>query len=317
MSALSRLNLNVQSINKLETQDISTTQKQTKSTFAFKWDKWQEHESAEMRAYSIKWMLERYCDTNPEKLKQWLTGEQKIILDAGCGSGYSASLFFGDYLKQHDYLGVDISNAIGIARNRFAKLEYPGDFLQEDIMNLPIADKVVDIIFSEGVLHHTDSTKQAIINLSQKLKKGGLFLFYVYAKKAVIREFTDDYIRESLSTLSDEEALATLKPLTKLGIALGELNIELEVPEDIPVLGIKRGKIDLQRFFYWNMCKMYYRPELSFDEMLITNYDWFSPLNCHRHTPDEIKAYCAQADLNIEHMNIQESGITVVARKIC
>ena len=46
------------------------------------------------------------------------------------------------------------------------------------------------------------------------------------------------------------------------------------------------------------------------------NFDWFKPLNCHRHTPEEIYAYCEESKLNIEHMNIQEAGITVVARKL-
>ena len=60
---------------------------------------------------------------------------------------------------------------------------------------------------------------------------------------------------------------------------------------------------------------MYYRPEYSFDEINHINFDWFRPLNCHRHTPEEIKRYCEEAKLTIEHMNIQEAGITVVAVK--
>jgi len=182
-------------------------------------------------------------------------------------------------------------------------------------LEIPIPDKSVDLIFSEGVLHHTDSTEQSLVALAKKLKKDGRFLFYVYAKKAVIREFSDDHIREQLRTMTDKEAWKALEPLTKLGIALGQLNVNLNVPEDIPYLGIKKGKINLQRFFYWNICKMYYRPEYNLDEMNHVNFDWFRPLNCHRHTPEEIKRYCKEAKLAIERMNIQEAGITVVALK--
>lgn len=245
-----------------------------------------------------------------------MEGESKIILDAGCGSGYSALLFFGEHLNRHEYLGVDISSAVDIAKLHFEDKGYPGDFLQVSLLDLPIKDESIDLIFSEGVLHHTDNTGESIKYLATKLKSGGRFLFYVYAKKAVVREFTDDRIRQQLQDMTDEEAWEVLKPLTKLGIVLGELDTEIDVPEDIPFLGIQKGKIDLQRFFYWNICKLYYRPEFSLEEMNHINFDWFRPLNCHRHTKEEVMAYCKNANLIIEHMNVQESGITVVAKKI-
>ena len=80
-------------------------------------------------------------------------------------------------------------------------------------------------------------------------------------------------------------------------------------------MGIKKGKMDLQRFFYWNICKLYYRPEFSLEEMNHINFDWFRPLNCHRHTQEEIMQYCNNAGLVIERMNIQESGFTIIARR--
>jgi len=104
-----------------------------------------------------------------------------------------------------------------------------------------------------------------------------------------------------------------LEPLTELGESLGRLGVQITVPKDIPYLGIKHGTYDLQRFFYWHICKMYYRPEYSLDELNHINFDWFRPHNCHRHTPDEVRAFCREAGLDIEHMNVQESGITVVA----
>ena len=238
-----------------------------------------------------------------------------MILDAGCGAGFSGLLFFGDRLKNHDYLGVDISSAVDVARQRFNEADIAGDFLQCDLSKLPVPDESLDIIFSEGVLHHTDSTEHSLKFLANKLVTGGRFLFYVYRKKAVIREFTDDHIRQSLKNMSDEQAWEALKPLTQLGITLGLLEQKINVESPIPFLGIESGKLDLQRFFYWNVCKAYYRTELSFDEMHHINFDWFRPLNCQRHTPEEIRQWCGEAGLEIEHMDLQEAGITVVARK--
>jgi hypothetical protein len=45
------------------------------------------------------------------------------------------------------------------------------------------------------------------------------------------------------------------------------------------------------------------------------NFDWFLPLNCHRHTAEEVRGWCDTLRLTIEHLDVQESGITVVSRK--
>ena len=170
-------------------------------------------------------------------------------------------------------------------------------------------------IANNDLLVATDNVQKSIQYLAKKLKKGGLFLFYIYAKKAVVREFTDDYIRSELATMSDEDAWEVLKPLTKLGIALGKLDIEIDIPEDIPFLEIKKGKQNLQRFFYWNICKAFYNPDYSLEEMNHINFDWFRPLNCNRHTKEEVASYCEEAALVIENMNVQEAGFTVVSHK--
>ena len=313
MSALERLGINTQEL--AIAQKYSQSQKQTESTFGFKWSKRETYESEAVKANARRWLIERYCNNDPTRLDKWLSGERKIILDAGCGSGYSALLFFSEHLRNHDYLGVDISDAVDIAKVRFQEAGYPGDFLKMNLVDLPVPEESVDIIFSEGVLHHTDNTERSLKYLSRKIKKGGLFMFYVYVKKAVIREFTDDHVRTCLRDMSDEEAWEALKPLTQFGVELGKLNAEINVTDDIPFLGIKKGKIDIQRFFYWNICKLYYRKEYSLDEMNHINFDWFRPMNCHRHTPEEINKWCDEANLTIELMNVQESGITVVAIK--
>lgn len=311
MAAIQRLGLTSGKVGAV----VSGAQKQTDEAFGFKWAKRDTYESEVSKINMRRWLIERYCDNDPARLLNWLSGGRKIILDAGCGAGFSGLLFFGDTLRDHDYLGVDISTAVDVARERFRESGITGDFLRADISNLDIPDSSVDVIFSEGVLHHTDSTERTLKHLANKLVTGGRFLFYVYRKKALVREFTDDAIRDALKPLTDEEAWEALKPLTRLGIALGELGCEIDIAEPIPFLGIEAGKLDVQRFFYWNVCKAYYRPELTFDEMNHINFDWFRPLNCQRHTPEEISTWCVEAGLEIEHMNVQEAGITVVARR--
>lgn len=296
---------------------ISSTQQQTENTFEFKWKKRETYESQTVQAEWQRWLLEKYFDEDKQKLEALLGSgvQKKSILDAGCGSGGSGLLLFGEYLDKHDYLGVDVSDAVSVGKQRFKELGIPGKFIKSDLNKIPHEYGPFDIIFSEGVLHHTDSVERAIKELSKRLKTDGLFLFYVYVKKAPIREYTDDLIRECLRPLSNEDAWEALVSLTKFGKTLGDLNIEIEVEEDIPFLGINKGTHNLQRLFYYKICKAFYRPDYSVDEMNHINFDWFRPLNCHRHTPEEIQTFCRKAGLSIERMHVEDSGITVIARK--
>jgi SAM-dependent methyltransferase len=292
----------------------SRRQKQTGSAFAFKWSKRSTYESERFQDNVRRWLIKRYLGGRPAKLARWLAGGSRV-LDAGCGSGFSASLFFGKAINRIHYLGADISGAVDVARRVFEEKRLQGEFIQADILKLPFSGPTFDLIFSEGVMHHTDSTQRAIKYLSKLLLPSGRFLFYVYRKKAPVREFCDDHIRSCLLGLSDEQAWNTLKPLTRLGKALGDLNITVDVPEAIPYLEIPKGKIGLQSLFYWYFCKAYYKPDFDLDEMNHVNFDWYRPLNCHRHTPAEIRKWCKEAGLSIERFNVELSGISVVARK--
>jgi arsenite methyltransferase len=296
--------------------NTSDSQQQTEDTFGFKWKKRDTYESPAVQNEVHRWLLEKYFDGKTKGLDDLLSaGGRKSILDAGCGSGVSALIFFGDRLKHHDYLGADISEAVFVAKERFNERGISARFVKSDLNSIPEQYGTFDIIFSEGVLHHTNSVEKAIYELSKRLNKDGKFLFYVYVKKAPVREYTDDLIREAISPLSNEEAWNALEPLSKLGKVLGDLNVEIEVEEDIPYLGIKKGKHNLQRLFYYKICKAYYRPDYSIDEMNHINFDWFRPANCYRHTPEEISEYCMKAGLVIERLHVEESGVTVIASK--
>ncbi len=82
------------------------------------------------------------------------------------------------------------------------------------------------------------------------------------------------------------------------------------------MLEIKKGKIDLQRFIYWNMFKCYWNDTMDWESNVITNFDWYHPLHAHRHTPEEVKQWCQEEHLQIEHMDVQEAGVSVRAKKL-
>ncbi|MDR1917249.1 MAG: methyltransferase domain-containing protein [Synergistaceae bacterium] len=290
----------------------SDAQKQTEQTFAFKWRKRDTYESDAVKAASFEWMSRGFFGDTSERVV--FPGCR--FLDAGCGSGFSALVLFESELNKCHYLGVDISTAVDIAKTRFSEKKISGEFMQADILRLPFNERTFDVIFSNGVLHHTDSTELGIKKLAPLLVEGGRFLFYVYRKKSPIREWTDDYVRECIKNLSDEEAWKALEPLTKLGKALGDLNAEINIPEDIAFLGIPKGSINVQRLFYWHVIKTYFRPEFSIEEMNHINFDWFRPANCHRQTPEQVEKWCSEAGLKIDRMYAEEAGMYVTATKL-
>jgi arsenite methyltransferase len=293
---------------------LTQAQAQTEETFGFKWKKRETFESDTSLKFMRRWLVERYGDVANA---DWLAehGERPLLIDAGCGAAMSGIELLGSVVPRIRYLGVDISEAVDIAAQRFAERGLAAGFVQADISNLPFPQESVDLIFSEGVLHHTDSTRGALLSLAALLKPGGRFMFYVYRKKGPLREFTDDYIRAKLQAMAPQEAWDAMEPLTQLGIALGELNAEIDIAEPIDLLDIPAGRINVQRLFYWHVAKMFYRPDLDFDSMNHINYDWYAPANAARQSPEEVRAWCEEAGLKVEREVVEDAGITIVAKK--
>jgi arsenite methyltransferase len=297
-------------------QGLSDSQAQTQSAFSYKWSRRETYESSAVQDEWARWLLEKYFDGETDGPANFLQiGGRLRVLDAGCGAGVSALLLFGDLLQYHDYVGVDISESVHEAEVLFRDRGIPAHFIQANLADLPPDLGDFDVIFSEGVLHHTDSVQDSLCHLASRLRPGGRILFYVYVKKAPIREFTDDYIRGLLAEMSDDEAWEALIPLTLLGKSLGELDVDVEVPEDVTLLGIPSGTYSLQRLFFYKFLKAFYRPEYSLQEMNHVNFDWFRPLNCHRLSPQELLDSCAAAGLVVDRLHEGESGLTVVAHR--
>lgn len=94
--------------------------------------------------------------------------------------------------------------------------------------------------------------------------------------------------------------------LTELGKRLQALKVEFDAPE-IPLLGIKGGKIDIQRFIYWNFLKCFYNEQLGLETSIITNYDWYSPSNAKRYSENEFKELGIANHLELLHFHREEA----------
>jgi len=285
-------------------------QKETVDSFSWKWQRATNYRSSTLGHY-LQWYLDRYGFGTEAELAQFLATKTRI-LDAGTAHGRDAEMYSRNTKAQ--IFGLDISYGVRTAYKDLGGVANL-NFVQGDLTRLPFGPGSFDFIGCDQVIHHTPSTRESLRHLLTRLAPGGHICFYVYKKKGPVREFCDDHIRAQTVHMSPEECLKVSEAITKFGKMMSDLKLTIDVPEDIPLLGIKAGKQDLQRFIYWNMFKCYWNDTMDWDSNVITNFDWYHPLHAHRHTKEEVETWCKEEQLGIEHLDIQESGISVRARK--
>jgi SAM-dependent methyltransferase len=101
----------------------------------------------------------------------------KRILEAGCGSGM---LVRGLSQYECEVVGVDLihpAEAFEHSRGR------PNvHIITADLFQLPFPEKTFDVVWSEGVLHHTPDPSRAFASIQKSLKSGGTGYVWVYSK---------------------------------------------------------------------------------------------------------------------------------------
>lgn len=112
------------------------------------------------------------------KSPEELTG--KKILDAGCGSGRLTKAL-GQYATEAIVVGIDLSSSAKIAFDKCKNLENTY-IIQCDLLNTPFKNNFFDYVWSEGVIHHTQSSKDSFIKLSSLVSKSGKLYVWVYPK---------------------------------------------------------------------------------------------------------------------------------------
>lgn len=236
-----------------------------------------------------------------------------VIMDAGCGNGRILRLF-AEALGGHGRLvGFDYASADVARRNLGSQVEavFDADLLDLETLRMMPSP---NFIYCQEVLHHTADPSVAFSNLVEILSPGGEIAIYVYKQKAPIRELTDDYVRNQISGLSHDDAMELAADFSKLGKALTDLDVEVEVPA-VRLLGIPSGRYSVQRLVYHFFAKCYWNPELTPDHNDLINFDWYHPSLCSRHTIEEVLTWYELNSLKVEHSYEDEYGITVRGTK--
>lgn len=101
------------------------------------------------------------------------------VLDQGCGGGrYTVSwkLLGAKKATGIDFSSIGIEDAVHRVQN--ANIQNVS-FIHGSVLDMPFKNESFDIVYSNGVLHHTDDWKKGIEELLRVLKKGGSGWLYL------------------------------------------------------------------------------------------------------------------------------------------
>ncbi|MCI0562159.1 MAG: methyltransferase domain-containing protein [Nitrososphaera sp.] len=288
---------------------------QVQSSYSAKWNRVPDiyDEGSFGTKHQHEWYVTRYHWETEDNLRHFL--EQKLtILDAGCGLGRDIR-WYASLNPLSTVIGADLSEAVFHAHNK-SKGYSNIQVIHADLNKLPFSAETFDFVVCEQVLPCVEDPKSSVERLWSLVKSGGHFAFYVYKEKSPIREFTDDFLREKITKMQPQEAWETCSNLTRLGKALSDLQIDLEISIDIPELGIKSGRYNLQRFIYYNFLKCFWNDGMSFDENNLVNYDWFHPAYTYRHSVEEVEKWIRELEMKVLVLDTEDpSGISVLVEK--
>lgn len=120
-----------------------------------------------------------------EEYAPWMTevmgfsdfGGQRL-LEVGCGMGTDLLQFAR---AGANVTGVDLTpRSVETSRHHLELWGQIGDFALTDAENLPFASESFDVVYSNGVLHHTPDTAGAIREIHRVLRPGGLARVMLY-----------------------------------------------------------------------------------------------------------------------------------------
>jgi len=105
------------------------------------------------------------------------------LLEVGCGMGTDLLQFArgGAYCT-----GIDLTpRSVEITRHRFKLYGAEADFMISDAEHLPFRDASFDVVYSNGVLHHTPDTEGAVREVHRVLRPGGVAKVMLYHRNSL------------------------------------------------------------------------------------------------------------------------------------
>jgi len=132
-------------------------------------------------------ILKRYL-MREDRLPLWIGNElvdDKSVLDVGCGPGYWCRAL---RTSKAEYTGIDISEeSIKLALKSAAIFNTSCNIMVGNAESLDFPDNHFDHVISEGVIHHTPNTQQALQEIVRVMKVNGTATISIYYKNIILR----------------------------------------------------------------------------------------------------------------------------------
>ncbi len=129
------------------------------------------------------WQWEKFSDDAQWLFAEWIWPNTlaafrgKTVLDCGCGGGHHLRLIAPTCARA---VGVDL-NSVEAARRRTTDLANVS-VLEADIAEMDLG-QAFDVVYSVGVLHHTDDPDRAFRNIARHCRPGGRVIVWVYSRE--------------------------------------------------------------------------------------------------------------------------------------
>lgn len=143
----------------------------------------------ESEAGSLEYYLEveryRYDIYAPwmRKMMEFNQHRGKKLLEIGAGMGTDHAQFALNGALTTDY---DLSSGhLRHAMRNFEVRGLKGEFVHGDAEKLPFEDNTFDVVYSNGVIHHTPNTQTVVEEIWRVLKPGGRAIIMVYAENSL------------------------------------------------------------------------------------------------------------------------------------
>lgn len=156
-------------------------------------DQWNEdacgsHYVEKAKEGTLDWYLEaeqyRYGVYGPwmPKVMEFSRHSGKKVIEIGGGMGTDLAQF-----ARHGAAVTDFDLSAGHlehARRNFRLRGLKGEFVHGDGENIPFPDNTFDVVYSNGVIHHTPDTAGVVRHMFRILKPGGKAIIMVYAEES-------------------------------------------------------------------------------------------------------------------------------------
>lgn len=141
---------------------------------------------------ALDYTVERFRRNNVDAAEYF---RNKTILDAGCGSGkYSAALAT---LGAKKVIGIDIGEK-GLSFAEKQRQKHPrGDVIEYrycSLLDIQLDDSSVDMVWSNGVIHHTKDYEKCLSEFARVIKPGGDLYLYVEGPEGLFELLCDTLI---------------------------------------------------------------------------------------------------------------------------